>query len=198
MSHILKKALMLGFVSLISFNSLAQTEKKETTLAGVYLTHGDFTAGKLKYEIDCSAEKQKIKLHDFFSKPYIDVYYKGEKSTLQKKDIYGYRDCHNNIYRFFANEEYKLEESGGINIYSVQVSAQSGKSYKWTNEYYFSSSPTGEIKPLTIENLKYAFPDNHKFHDALDETFKGGVEVSEFDSFHKMYKVNHIYQMTLK
>jgi hypothetical protein len=192
------RLLILGIVAFSSFDIFAQIEKKESTLAGVYLTLTDFQIGKLSYDIDCSTEKQKIKLHDFFSRPYIDVYYKGEKYSLQKKDIYGFRDCHNNTYRFFKNDEYKLEEGGSINIYSLQESAPSGKSYKSISIYYFSSSLTSEIKSLTVENLKSAFPANYKFHDSLDEIFKGGVEVSEYDSFHKMYRVNHIYQLSLK
>ena len=194
----LKQMLIVGLLILASFNLFAQTKKKETTLAGVYLTLADFQKGKLTYDIDCSTEKQKIKLHDFFSKPYIDVYYKGEKHTLQKKVVYGYRDCNSNIFRFFDNQEYQLAESGDINLYFLQEATPSAKSFKMVNVYYFSASPTGEIKPLTVENLKYAFPNNHKFHDALDETFKGEIAVSDYDTFHKTYKVNHVYQMSQK
>ena len=96
------------------------------------------------------------------------------------------------------NEEYKIEEVRSITIYSLQESAPSGKSFRWINVYYFSSTPDDEIKPLTIENLKFAFPDNHKFHDTLNETFKDNVSVSEYDTFHKMFKVNHTYEMSLK
>ena len=44
---------------------------------------------------------------------------------------------------------------------------------------------------LTVNNLKQAYPDNHRFHDGLDQTFApGGVE--EYDAFHKMFKVNRL------
>ena len=63
-------------------------------------------------------------------------------------------------------------------------------------QYYFSILPLDVIKQLTINNLKEAFPDNHKFHDLLDQNFNGNYEVSEYDSFHKMYKVNHLLEST--
>ena len=51
-------------------------------------------------------------------------------------------------------------------------------------------------KLLNHENLKKAFPDNHKFHDGLDASFKG-KDISAYDAFHKMFKVNHLYLMTV-
>ena len=80
-----KKILIICLISFTVINLFAQTQKKEITLAGVYLTLADFKINKLTYDIDCGTEKQKIKLHDFFTKPYIDVYYKDQKHTLQKK-----------------------------------------------------------------------------------------------------------------
>ncbi len=192
------KQFIIACIFILAFaKGIAQQSKKDATLAGVYLTHADFKAGKLTYDIDCIKEKQKIKLHDFFAKPYIDVYYRGEKHTLQKKDVYGYRDCKSNVFRFFENEEYQLAESGPLHIYFLQESAPYGKSFKWINIYYFSASPQGKIILLNKENLKLAFPDNHKFHDSLDEMFKS-ADISEFDTFHKMFKVNHLYQMAIK
>ena len=50
--------------------------------------------------------------------------------------------------------------------------------------------------PLTMENLKKAFPDNHKFHDALTAQFKNDSELAAFDSFHKKSKLNHLLEMS--
>ena len=194
----LKQFLIIASLLLLSNSIFCQAKKEEPALAGVYVTLPDFQAGKLSYDIDCAAEKQKIKLHDFFSKPYFDVYYKGEKHTLQKKEVYAYRNCNNKTFRFFNNEEYQLAESGKISIYLLEQAKAEGKAFVIVNVYYFSATPDGEIKSLILENLKKAFPENHKFHDALDQTFKGNIDVSDYDSFHKMYKVNHIYEMSLQ
>lgn len=192
----IKKILIAGLITLNCSYLLAQTNHTDTTLAGVYLTLADFQSGKLTYDIDCVNEKLKIKLHDFLTKSYIDVYYKGVKHTLQKNDVYGYQDCNSNIFRFFNNKEYQLMESGYINIYVMDELISVGRGFKSEKVHYFSSQPDSEIKPLTILNLKYAFPKNHKFHDDLDNMFNY-EDVSVYDTFHKMYKVNHIYKMSL-
>lgn len=194
----LKQLIVISFIFLNCSSLFSQDKKKESTLAGVFLTHADFKVNKLTYEIDCGVEKQKIKLHDFFTKPYFDVYFKGEKQTLQKKDVYGYRDCHNDIYRFFNNLEYQLEERGNINIYSLEQNVAYSRGVAIEKVFYFSARPDGEIELLTPENLKSSFPDNHKFHYALDEAFKGDADISAYDKLHKMYKVNYIYETALK
>ncbi len=51
-----------------------------------------------------------------------------------------------------------------------------------TKNYYFSSSASSEVKELTLTNLKKAFPDNHKFHDALDAEFKSDSELALYDT----------------
>ena len=50
--------------------------------------------------------------------------------------------------------------------------------------------------PLTMENLKKAFPENHKFHDDLTAQFKNDKELMAYDSFHKKTKLNHLLEMS--
>jgi hypothetical protein len=59
-------------------------------------------------------------------------------------------------------------------------------------KYFFSVGAGGEIFPLTIINLKKAFPDHHAFHDSLDMMFTNDWQLTKYDEFHKMYKVNRL------
>ena len=45
---------------------------------------------------------------------------------------------------------------------------------------------------MTLDNLKQALPDNHRFHDSLDMTFGAGQDLAQYDDFHKMFKVNRL------
>ena len=47
--------------------------------------------------------------------------------------------------------------------------------------------------PLTIDNLKQATPGNDKFHALLEENFGAGQKLGEFDTFHKMFKVDRLW-----
>ena len=92
-------------------------------------------------------------------------------------------------YRYVGNERYQVLEAKDLYIYSTDVVVRKGASEK---AYFFSVGPAGEIFPLTIVNLKKAFPDNHRFHDSLDMTFKDNSQLTKYDDFHKMFKVNRL------
>jgi hypothetical protein len=92
-------------------------------------------------------------------------------------------------YRVSGNVRYEILEARTIYIYSTDVLVRKGTSEK---EFYFSVGPEGDIQPLTILNLKKAFPNNHTFHDYLDMTFNHDSDLTKYDNFHKMFKVNRL------
>ena len=67
--------------------------------------------------------------------------------------------------------------------------------YKPKNDVFktFSNYSTGKLEYgiLTLLNLKTVFPYNHALHDAIDGQFKSDISLTEFDLFHKIYKINH-------
>lgn len=179
------KTILIILMVAVSVGVKAQT-------SGVYLSAADFEAGKLTYAIDCATEKHKIKLNEFLGKDYITVIHNKQSFNLKKSEIFGYRDCSDAIYRLAIDKHYKvLNPKETILLYVIEVVAS--KNQMGSKNYYFSSSASSEVKELTLTNLKNAFPDNHKFHDALDTEFKSNSELVLYDSFHKMFKVNRLY-----
>ena len=88
-----------------------------------------------------------------------------------------------------------LNAGSDIVIYKYQHQQHSPKeAEKYTPKYYFTTSTSDVLQPLTIMNLKNAYPNNHTFHDALDANFKEDKELIKYDDFHKMYKVNRLLQ----
>lgn len=160
--------------------------------SGVYLNGADFRNGKLTYEIDCSTEKHKIKLNEFLDKPFITVVHSGQSYKLIKDEIFGYKDCNDNVYKFVNNSHYLvLNPKEEILIYKHEVPAS--KNQKAVTHYYFSATAEVEAKELTLSNLKNAYPENHKFHDLLDAEFKSGDLLAAYDLFHKTYKINRLF-----
>jgi hypothetical protein len=92
-------------------------------------------------------------------------------------------------YRVVGNDRYQVIEAKTLYIYSLDVLVRKGTSEK---AYFFSVGPNGDVLPLTILNLKKAFPDNHVFHDLLDMSFKYDSDLTRYDDFHKMFKVNRL------
>jgi len=86
-----------------------------------------------------------------------------------------------------------------IVIYKYVHGAHSPKeAEKYAPKYFFTTNSHNVLQELTRMNLKKAFPDNHAFHDALDAQFEEDKELTGYDDFHKMYKVNRVYTSTLK
>lgn len=164
---------------------------------GVYLNAADFVNEKLAFENDCSAKKHRIKLNDFLEKPYIEVVYKDESRLLMKNEIFGYKNCDGEVSRFVDNQHYKiLNPTEHIFLYERKVLAS--KNQPVAEFYYFSPSAGGIVAPLTLDNIKKAFPENHKFHDLLDAEFDSNRELTQYDSHHKSFKINRLYANSLQ
>ncbi len=188
----MKTKALMTIAFLFGIGALA---KSQSTGSGVYKTYGDFISQTMLYAIDCKTEQHKIKLNDFFGKDYITVVHDNQPHNLKKNEIFGYKDCDNMSYRFVGERHYEiLNPTESILLYKHTTNGS--KNTQAAIHHYFSSG-TGEVQQLTLANLKKAFPDNHKFHDALDAQFKTDDELAGYDSFHKMYKINRLYTTSL-
>ncbi len=189
------KKLLLLLLLLVIKSSFAQ-KQDSIPYSGIYINAQDFKTGKLAYIMNCDLTTGKIRLNHFLCKGYIDVVNGDKKVRLTKDSIYGYKDCKQNDFRFYkeCDHEYQIEENKTIVIYiaDVPVVPSSGKAIQLVPHYYFSVSLESEIIPLTIKNLKRAFPDNQKFHDKLDTEISSEKDLVSYDGVHKMYKVNYL------
>lgn len=174
---------------LVTTTAFAQTEK-----SGVYLNFNDYLNNKLSYEINCKTENHKIKLNEFLNKSYITIIHNDQKIDISKDSIYGIVYCDEPLVRFQDKQHYYLAEKATIWIYFREDPKSQNKSFHIEKKYYFSVKGDGKLMELTKENLKNAFPSNHKFHDMLDAQFTSNANIAEYDSFHKMFKVNHLLQ----
>lgn len=181
--------IMTSFALSVSISMQAATPKT----SGVYLTAADYTNRHLAFEGDCKSKAHRLELHDVLNKPYIDVTHESEKRHYSKSGLFGFRACDGRDYRFSSKLEYQILESLELYIYAQDIKETHGKGMpQIIRKYYFSAGPSGEIRSMTLENLKQAFPDNHKFHDLLDANFSAGQGLEEYDEFHKMFKLSRL------
>lgn len=179
---------------IVSFTLFAQKER----VRGIYKTCDDFVKGNLSFDNNCNIRNIRIRLNDFFSKKYITVK-KGDSSLKYlKKDIFGYRNCKNDFFRFKGKIELLLLNAGEqILIYKHIVSKPPTGRTNVTN-YYFSLCIYSPVQKLTISNLKNIFPANSVFKNFIDKNFRYNTDLAEFDKVNKMYKVNLLLSESLK
>lgn len=182
---------------LVAATVLAANIASANDAAGVFLTAADYQSGRLTDRSDCkSSANHKVELHDVLNKPYIHVTHDGATRQYLKADIYGFRSCEGRDFRFVGNRVYEILESREASIYVVRLPDREGEDLVVgpirQNAFFFSAGAAGPVLPLTSENLKRAFPGNHRFHDALDQTVRNESELAQYDDFHKMYKINRL------
>lgn len=192
-----------NFISIVlagSFFALSLDALAQKDSSGIYKTAADFQQGKLLYAINYKTEKHKINSEILFNDKEIRVKHEGTTYTLLKSETYGYRSTKGEDFRFVDDKTYKILNAGEpLLIYVYQHPSHSPKEAgKYPPMYYFSTDASAAPQALTKANLKKAFPNNHKFHDALDAQFKDADELTTYDSFHKMYKLNRIYTTTIQ
>ncbi len=184
--------ILLGSV----FTASAPLHGSAPRTSGIYLTAADYNDVRLSAEGDCGSKAHKLELHDVLNKPYIDVTHGTERHRYAKSDLFGFRACDGNDYRFVSNKEYQIVEAKELYIYVAKTSVSAGKGFRTVPVYHFSVGSGGEVLPMTLGNLKEAFPTNHKFHDSLDQMFGAGQDLAQYDEFHKMFKVNRLLMAT--
>ena len=183
MKYLFITILFLGY----TFTAAAQ--------AGLYKSADDFLNGTLAYE---QQEFEKHRLHTDIpiNKLVVKVKDGGESHKFFKWDLYGYKSRKNENFRFYNEKSYKIVDTTAFLIYSREENIIDGKARTRQTRYYFSKGPESRIVPLTIRNLKHAFP-NREFHDLLDLQFRNNRELVMFDSFNKEYKLKRIFLKTM-
>jgi hypothetical protein len=174
------------------FAAVTLTAAQAVRTSGVYLTATDYENKRLAFAGDCGSKTHKLTPHDFPNKPFIDVKHESEKHRYAKSDLFGFRECDGQDYRFGSNLNYQILEAGELYIYARDVWVSRGRTNQTVRKYYFSVGDNGQILMLNLENLKGAFPENHRFHDWLDATFGDGQNLADYDKFHKMFRINHL------
>ncbi|MCK6693322.1 MAG: hypothetical protein L6Q97_14650 [Thermoanaerobaculia bacterium] len=179
-------------IALTSFGLQAQKSDSKTQ-SGLYLTAEDYQNGKLTLP-DTPGKSHKIRLKDFWGSRYLEVEHEGQKYRFHKDSIYAYQDDKGKVFRFFKtySNEYRLLENKGLVIYSMEVTDTRGKGVRRNTLYFFSTTLTASVLPLTMENVKNAFPENHGLHNELDKYFKGDKELAAYDGRHSMFRINHV------
>ncbi len=176
---------LLGTALVIGVIGMAAVGAGEDGKSGVYLSPKDYQSSVLTGWGSCDSEEHKLELHNFLNKPYIDVTHGGGSRRYAKSELFGFRSCDGVDYRFVGDREYRILEAKGLYIYSIPRARRG-------SDYHFSVGPTGPVLRLTLDNLKRELPDNHKFHDSLDQAFKSNSSLTHYDEFHKMFKVNRL------
>jgi hypothetical protein len=191
------KKLLLSVALLVALlPGAAQSPAKQPVRSGVYLTGQDFLQGKMALESDPAVEAHKIKLNEFFNKPYITVLHHGETHRYLKNEIFGVRDGSGTDYRLVGGLDYEVLSKGPILLYQTPQNIQA-KGQPLPSPYFFSTGPDAPVQRLSLAGLQNAYASNHAFLSALDMSFPNGTSLAAYDVHNAQYRLNYLYQKSL-
>lgn len=174
------------------FVTTAVVTKSQTDSSGVYMSAPDFSVKKLSYGINCKTEKHKIKLNSFFNRDFITVIHEGVKYNISKDSVFGFKTCQGVSYRIFNKIDYTILNAGDILLLYEFIPVSVPKNPR-PPIYKFSKGADGPVLDLTIDNVKNIFPDNHQFHDEVENTFRSNSSLLSYDRYHKQYKLVRLF-----
>ncbi|HET6544427.1 MAG TPA: hypothetical protein VFG46_28275 [Chryseolinea sp.] len=165
-------------VAVLLFILPAYSQKTDSCFAGVFITQDDFVNNHLSYKINTAAKDYKLSFTfpaDFTLTLKIvtpDTIFKFAPGT-----IYGFSEC-GRVYRYYpggkelnAQEDfYKIEEAGGLIIYS--------SAFVSGDEIFYSMSLTSYIRRLTLRNLKEDF---RNYPDFIEKVEKMKLRLADRD-----------------
>jgi len=101
--------------------------------------------------------------------------------------------------RVYHKEKFQVVDTTAFYLYTQNknVVPPGGKGMYRADLYYFSTTADSPILPLTIDNLKSAYPANIAFHYAMDAYFNSDRQLMAYDKYAKMYKLKYLFLQTL-
>lgn len=164
---------------------------------GIFMTCNDYDSSRLSYMPE-EHRKYRFIVNPFFYPEYIIIKSGDTTCRIHKDSVFGYRDEDGFSYRLYQRKTYRILNPGEpIMLYGLAAPVR-GKEQPSAVTYYFSVGSASDIRPLTILNLKYAYPDSPVFHELIDIYFHHEEELITYDAFYKTFKINRVYQLSLQ
>lgn len=175
----------------LAFSVDAYTQR---TSSGIYLSADDFYQSRLS-RTRTDGKRHCIRLNDFFGLPYVTVINGGRKHTYAKDSIFGIQTCDKVVYRFFKKGTYEVvNRNNELLLYRREEMQGGGRGVKPVVVWYFSKDASSPVLPLTRRNIAAAYSSDTAFVERVYDHFNRDTELSQYDDYHKTYKLIRAYQ----
>ncbi|MBC9934961.1 hypothetical protein [Chitinophaga qingshengii] len=157
-------------------------------ITGIYLTQTDYLQDHPSYTAT-NGIAYKAKLYTFAPKKYILLTGGGEQVKLEKDHFFALQLKDGKTFSMQGGESYELlNRNPRLLLYRRKLPV-APKSFPTTPYLYYFSAGNSTIQQLTITNIKRAFADIKDLSYWLDATFRSNDELTAYDTFHHMYKL---------
>ena len=130
----------------------------------------------------------------FYSKILVGALMLMSFTTYQKA---GSSSSDNMGQRVYEKSAYRIVDTTGFYLYSIDKLVQGEKIARPGTVYYFSVTANGPLQELTLVNLERAFAGNARFRYSLEGQFRSDKGLMAYDGVLRMYKVKYLYEQSL-
>ena len=170
-----------------------------TLRSGLYITAADFESGRLADAIACQTDSRPVEPDAFSTGAQVQWPAGTASKRYPKAEIFGFRACDGTNVRFVRGANFRVVRAPPLYLYQHEYRVSAGKGgFRLLAEYGFSTTAADSVRPLTLDALKRAYPENHRFHDLLDLAFRSDEELMRYDEFHHEYRVARLLRGTLE
>lgn len=96
-------------------------------------------------------------------------------------------------YRLAGKSRYRVIDTTGFYLYSINKLVQGEKIARPQTVYYFSVKPDGVLLELTLANLEQGFASNAGFRYRLEAWTRSDKDLIAYDKTLKEYKIKYLY-----
>ena len=167
--------------------------------SGLYITAADFESGRLADAIACQTDSRPVERDAFSTGAQVQWPAGTTSKRYPKAEIFGFRACDGTNVRFVRGANFRVVRAPPLYLYQHEYRVSAGKGgFRLVADYAFSTTVADSVRPLTLDALKRAYPENHRFHDLLDLAFRSDEELMRYDEFHHEYRVARLLRETLE
>ena len=103
-------------------------------------------------------------------------------------------DCQAQGSRSIGHSHYRIIDTTGFYLYSIDKLVQGEKIARPQTVYYFSRRADDPVQELTLANLEQAFAANTDFRYRLEAQFRSDKELIGYDRILNTYKIKYLYR----
>ncbi len=169
-----------------------------TRHGGVFVTPADFEAGRIADKIVCETDSRPLSRDSFSRRDIIELTGVHRMQQYSKATIFGFRACDGTDVRFVRGTNWSVVRAPPLYLYVHEYRVTVGKGgSRIVTDHAFSTTAADSVRPLTLDALKRAYPENHRFHDLIDLAFRSDQELIRYDDFHHEYRIARLLRETL-
>lgn len=104
--------------------------------------------------------------------------------------------CSGQDFRSVGKSRYRIVDTAGFYLYSINKLVQGEKIARPQTVYYFSKKAGDPLQELTLANLEQAFAANTRFRYRLEAQFRSDKDLIAYDKNLKTYKIKYLYSQS--